>query len=68
MTNTPKRSDNSLLSMIEPTKFSQATKDPHLRKSMEEEMYQTEMNETWELVPHPKDKILLEPTVLKKNE
>lgn len=54
--------------MIEPTKFSQATKDPHLRKSMEEEMYQTEMNETWELVPHPKDKILLEPTVLKKNE
>jgi len=56
MTSTPKKNDVSLLSMIEPETFTQASKDPHWVKSMEEEMSQIEKNETWELVPCPRDK------------
>jgi len=59
MTSTPKKNDVALLSMIEPETFTQASKDPHWVKAMEEEMSQIEKNETWELVPHPKDKNII---------
>lgn len=36
MTSTPKKNDVSLLSMIEPETFTQASKDPHWVKAMEE--------------------------------
>eukprot|EP00253_Pinus_taeda_P019035 PITA_19035 len=45
--------------MIEPKTFADARKDPHWVKAMEEEMSQIEKNKTWELVPHPKDKIII---------
>eukprot|EP00253_Pinus_taeda_P014539 PITA_14539 len=41
--------------MIEPETFTQASKDLHWVKAMEEEMSQIEKSETWELVPRPKD-------------
>eukprot|EP00253_Pinus_taeda_P014082 PITA_14082 len=59
MTRTPKKNDVSLISMIEPETFTQPSKDPHWVKSMEEEMSQIEKNETWELVPRPKDKNII---------
>ena len=59
MTSTPKKNDVSLLSMIEPETFTQASKDPHWVEAMEEEMSQIEKNETWELVPRPKDKNII---------
>ena len=46
MTSTPKKNDVALLSMIEPETFTQASKDPHWVKAMEEEMSQIEKNET----------------------
>ena len=42
--------------MIVTETFTQERKDPHWVEAMEEEMSQIEKNETWELVPHPKDK------------
>jgi hypothetical protein len=45
-----------LLSKIEPKNFTQASEDKHWVNSMEEELNQIEKNETWELVPRPKDK------------
>eukprot|EP00253_Pinus_taeda_P022104 PITA_22104 len=59
MTSTPKKNDVALLSMIEPQTFTQASKDPHWVKAMEEEMSQIEKNETWELVSCPKDKNII---------
>jgi len=59
VTSTTKKNDVALLSMIEPEKFTQASKDPHWVKAMEEEMSQIENNETWELVPHPKYKNII---------
>ena len=41
------------------TTFTQASKDPHWVEAMEEEMSQIEKNETWELVPCPKDKNII---------
>jgi hypothetical protein len=45
-----------LLSKIEPKNFTEASKDKHWIDAMEEELNQIEKNETWELVPRPKDK------------
>lgn len=68
MKNTPRKEDVALLSMIEPENFSQASKDPHWIKAMEEEMSQIEKNETWELVPHPKDKNIIRTKWVYKNK
>jgi hypothetical protein len=46
----------SLLSKIEPKCFAEASNDQHWVNSMEEELNQIEKNQTWELVPRPKDK------------
>jgi len=44
------------LSKIEPISFEEANKDEHWVKAMDEELYQIEKNDTWELVPRPKNK------------
>ena len=46
----------SLLSIVEPRNFEKSKDDEHWIKEMEEELSQIEKNETWELVPRPKDK------------
>ena len=46
----------SLLSIVEPNNFEEAKSNKHWIKAMEEELSQIEKNDTWELVPRPKDK------------
>jgi hypothetical protein len=53
---TRRRLNFSLLSKIEPKNFAQASEDKHWVNAMKEELNQIEKNETWELVPRPKDK------------
>jgi hypothetical protein len=48
-----------LLSKIEPKNFAQASEDKHWINAMKEELNHIEKNETWELVPRPKDKNLI---------
>ena len=48
--------EQSLLSLVDPKKFTEASKSDEWVKSMNEELDQIEKNETWELVPRPKDK------------
>jgi hypothetical protein len=45
-----------MLFLIEPKTFVEANKDEYWIKSMNEELDQIEKNQTWELVPRPKDK------------
>jgi hypothetical protein len=45
----------ALTSTIEPTYFEEASKDEFWNKAMDEELDQIEKNDTWELVPRPKD-------------
>ena len=42
--------------MIEPTCFEEASKDEFWNKAMDEELDKIEKNDTWELVPRPKNK------------
>jgi hypothetical protein len=42
--------------MIEPNNFEEANKDEFWNKAMDEELDQIEKNDTWELVPRPKNK------------
>ena len=46
----------SFLYTVEPSLYEEAKNDEHWIKDMEEELYQIHKNETWELVPRPKDK------------
>jgi hypothetical protein len=46
----------ALLSTVEPSSFEEANKDEHWIKAMDEELDQIEKNDTWELVPRPKNK------------
>jgi hypothetical protein len=52
----PEHANFSFLSKIEPKNFIEASEDKHWIDAMEEELNQIEKNETWELVPRPKDK------------
>jgi hypothetical protein len=52
----PEQTHLSLTSTIEPTCFEEANKDGFWNKAMDEELDQIEKNDTWELVPRPKDK------------
>ncbi|MGI4406680.1 hypothetical protein ACR2V0_28850, partial [Klebsiella pneumoniae] len=45
-----------LISQIEPLSISEACEDKFWIKAMEEELGQIEKNNTWTLVPRPKDK------------
>ena len=53
---TPEHLHLSLLSIVEPKYVEEAKRDKHWIKAMEEELSQIEKNDTWELVPRPKDK------------
>jgi hypothetical protein len=46
----------ALSSTIEPNSFEEAIKDKFWNKAMDEEMDQIDKNDTWELVPRPKNK------------
>jgi hypothetical protein len=48
-----------MISLIEPKKFAKTRKYEDWIKAMNEEFYQIEKNQTWELVPRPKDKNLV---------
>jgi hypothetical protein len=52
----PKQTHLALLSTIEPNYFEEANKDEFWNKAMDEELDQIEKNDTWELVPRPKNK------------
>jgi hypothetical protein len=56
---TPEQRHLTLLSIVEPNIFEKAINDEHYIKAMEEELDQIEKNETWELVPRPKDKNMI---------
>jgi hypothetical protein len=46
----------ALSSTIEPKFFEEASKDEFCNKAMDEELDQIKKNDTWELVPRPKNK------------
>ena len=48
--------EQSLLSIVEPKKFTKSSKSDEWVKSMNEELDHIEKNETCELVPRPEDK------------
>jgi hypothetical protein len=52
----PEQTHLALLSTIEPNCFEEANKDEFWNKAMNEELDQIEKNDTWELVPRPKNK------------
>jgi hypothetical protein len=52
----PKQTHLALLSTIEPNCFEEDNKDEFWNKAMDEELDQIEKNDTWELVPIPKNK------------
>jgi hypothetical protein len=52
----PEQTHLALLSTIEPNCFDEAIKDEFWNKAMDEELDQIEKNDTWELVPRPKNK------------
>ena len=45
-----------MLSLIEPKPFKEAIESKYWIKSMNEELDQIEKNQTWELVPRPKER------------
>jgi hypothetical protein len=56
----PKQTHLTLLSTIEPNCFEEANKDEFLNKAMDEELDQIEKNDTWDLVPRPKNKNVID--------
>jgi hypothetical protein len=52
----PEQTHLALTYTIEPTYFEEANKHEFWNKAMDEELDQIEKNDTWELVPRPKDK------------
>jgi hypothetical protein len=52
----PEQRHLALLSIVEPNNFEESNNDEQWIKSMEEELDKIEKNETWELVPRPKNK------------
>jgi hypothetical protein len=52
----PEQTHLALLSTIEPNFFEEASKGEFWNKAMDEELDQIEKNDTWELVPIPKNK------------
>jgi hypothetical protein len=50
----------ALLSTIEQNYFEEAIKDEFWNNTMDEELDQIEKNETWELVPRPKNKNVID--------
>ena len=48
-----------LISQVEPRSIDEAIKDDHWIRKMKEELQQIIKNDTWELVPRPKDKSVI---------
>ena len=53
---TPEQVYMSLPSMVQPKDVEESKRDKYWIKSIEEELSQIKKNDTWELVPRPKDK------------
>jgi hypothetical protein len=58
----------SLLSRVELSNFEEAINDEHWIKVMKEELNQIEKNDTWELVPRPKEKNVIGTKWVFRNE
>eukprot|EP00253_Pinus_taeda_P011666 PITA_11666 len=58
----------ALLSSVEPQNVAEACKDECWVKEMDEELEQIEKNNTWELVPRPKDKNVIGTKCVFKNK
>jgi hypothetical protein len=56
----PEQTHLALLSTIEQNCFEEANKDEFWNKAMDEELDQIEKNDTWELVPRPKNKNVID--------
>ena len=56
----PEQTHLALLYTIEPNCFEEANKDEFWNKAMDEEFDQIEKNNTWELVPRPKNKNVID--------
>jgi hypothetical protein len=56
----PEQTHLALLSTIEPNCFEEANKDEFWNKALNEELDQIEENDTWELVPRPKNKNVID--------
>jgi hypothetical protein len=54
--------------MIEPTCFEKANIDEFWNKAVDEELDQIEKNDTWELVPRPKDKNVIDTKWVYRNK
>jgi hypothetical protein len=54
--------------MIEPTYFEEASRDGFWNKAMDEELDQIEKNDTWELVPRPKYKNVIDTKWVYRNK
>jgi hypothetical protein len=54
--------------MVEPKNFNEASKDVNWLESMNEELDQIEKNDTWELVPRPTNKNVIESKWVYKNK
>jgi hypothetical protein len=52
----PEKMHLVLSSTIEPNNFEESNKDEFWNNTMDEELDQIEKNDTWELVPRPKNK------------
>lgn len=57
-----------MLSLIEPKSVKEANKSKDWIKAMDEELDQIEKNQTWELVPRPKDKNVIGTKWIFKNK
>jgi hypothetical protein len=58
----------ALSSTIEPNSFEEARKDEFWNEAMDEELDQIEKNETWDLVPRPKNKNVIGTKWVFKNQ
>jgi hypothetical protein len=64
----PEQTHVALLSTIEPNYFEEASNDEFWNKAMDEELDQIEKNDTWELVPRPKNKNMIDTKWVFKNK
>jgi hypothetical protein len=56
LNNVSEQSHIAFLSFLEPKDFNAASEDYHWVKAMNDELDQTEKNNTWEMVPRPEGK------------
>jgi hypothetical protein len=64
----PEQTQLALLSTIEPNCFEEANKDEFWNKDMNKDFDQIEKNDTWELVPSPKNKNVIDTKWVFKNK